>query len=153
MLQKSFWRHPCIEMTILEDLSSRRFFENLIFSSKEEPNPLFFGSGKKLEEEGKEGRANRRWSALFRYATPARTLYAKVGAKMALPVQIEFQESHIKRFISPAHNLLRPYDPVSTVTLRGPFVRRWRSNALGPRRYLRARWTTKLRLFIQRNSP
>lgn len=55
---------------------------------------------------------------------------------MALPVQIEFQESHIKRFISPAHNLLRPYDPVSTVTLRGPFVRRWRSNALGPRRKL-----------------
>lgn len=32
-------------------------------------------------------------------------------AEMASPVQIEFQESHIKRFISLARNLLRPYDP------------------------------------------
>lgn len=122
-----------------------------------EIEPIVFKAGGKCEK----GRVRKDKSSLrcivsIRWtATPARTFYAKVGAEMALAVQIEFQESRIKRFISPAHNLLRPYDLVPTVTSRGPFVtmRRWRSNALSvpDKTYARDKQRSVSLLFIQRN--
>lgn len=59
------------------------------------------------------GRGTRRGRIVpaWQMAPPARTRHAKGRRNGASPVQIEFQEVHIKRFMSLTRNLLRPRGP------------------------------------------